>query len=88
MNAEILTSGDLKSGDFFRTSPPPPPHRIRQCDDLPPTSGKDPYPPPSRYRAISREKRGFICQGLQFAEYSSNQTLAYIGVTKKKVCYI
>ena len=32
-----------------------------------------------------RQKRGSICQGLQSVEYSSNQTLAYIGVTKKKL---
>ena len=33
--------------------------------------------------AISREN--YIYQGLQVVEYSSNQTLAYIGVTKKKL---
>ena len=32
-----------------------------------------------------RQKRGSICQGLQSVEYSSNQTLAYIGVTKEKL---
>ena len=43
-----------------------------------------PYP----HRIISREKRGSIYQGLQVVEYSSNQTLAYIGVTKKKLSSI
>ena len=64
---------------FFRTStrPPPhaPPHRVCQYDPLP-------------HRVISREKRGSIYQGLQVVEYSSNQTLAYIGVTKKKLSSI
>ena len=36
--------------------------------------------------AISRENS--IYQGLQVVEYSSNQTLAYIGVTKKKLASI
>ena len=36
------------------------------------------------HQAILREKHGSICQGLQLVEYSSNQTLHYIGVTKKK----
>ena len=44
----------------------------------------DPIPPPPP--AILQEKRGSICQGLQLVEYLSNQTLAYIGVTKKKLC--
>ena len=71
------TSGDLKSGDFFpdQHSLPPPPDRVRQYD---------PYPLP--HWAISRENS--IYQGLQVVEYSSNQTLAYIGVTKKKLASI
>ena len=43
------------------------------------------WTPYSPHRAISREKRGYICQRLQLVDYSSNQTLAYIGVTKKKL---
>ena len=70
---------------FFRTRGAPPPHQIRQCDSPPPTflfrNG-----PPTSNRAISREKRRSIYQGLLFVEYSSNQILAYIGVTKKKLC--
>ena len=70
------TSGDLKSGDFFSDQhSPPPPDRVRQYD---------PYPLP--HWAISRENS--IYQGLQVVEYSSNQTLAYIGVTKKKLSSI
>ena len=34
-------------------------------------------PPPYPYWAISQEKRGSICQGLQLVEYPSNWTLAY-----------
>ena len=70
------TSGDLKSGDFFPDQHSlPPPDRVRQYD---------PYPLP--HWAISRENS--IYQGLQVVEYSSNQTLAYIGVTKKKLSSI
>ena len=58
---------------FFGHAPPP--HRVCQYDPLP-------------HRVISREKRGSIYQGLQVVEYSSNQTLAYIGVTKKKLSSI
>ena len=74
------TSGDLRSGDFFSDQ------------HLPPTptefANTTPYPSPPPHRAISREKRGSIYQGLQVVEYSSNQTLAYIGVTKKKLSSI
>ena len=48
----------------------------------------DQNPPPLNqiclHQAILQEKHGSICQGLQLVEYSSNQTLLYIGVTKKK----
>ena len=64
---------------FFGPASPPHPDRVCQYDSLP-------LPPPNR--AISREKRGSIYQGLQVVEYSSNQTLAYIGVTKKKLSSI
>ena len=74
------TSGDLRSGDFFSDQ------------HLPPTptefANTTPYPSPPPNRAISREKRGSIYQGLQVVEYSSNQTLAYIRVTKKKLSSI
>ena len=65
---------------FFGPASPPHPDRVCQYDSLP-------LPPPPN-RAISREKRGSIYQGLQVVEYSSNQTLAYIGVTKKKLSSI
>ena len=69
-------SGDLKSEDFFSDQrPPSPPNEF---------ANTTPYP----HRAISREKRGSIYQGLQVVEYSSNQTLAYIWVTKKKLSSI
>ena len=61
---------------FFGSATPPPP--------LIEFANTTPYP----HRVISREKRGSIYQGLQVVEYSSNQTLAYIGVTKKKLSSI
>ena len=84
------TSEDLKSEDFFLFGLAPP-NRIRQCD--PPENfffeldALPPPPPPFPHRGISREKRGPICQGLQLVEYSSNQTLAYIRVTKKNYSF-
>ena len=69
-------SGDLKSEDFFSDQrPPSPPNEFANTTPCP-------------HRAISREKRGSIYQGLQVVEYSSNQTLAYIWVTKKKLSSI
>ena len=77
----MSTSSDLKSGDFFfGPAPPPPPTEF--ANTIPPP----PLPPPPQ--AISWKKRGSIYQGLQVVEYSSNQTLAYIGVTKKKLSSI
>ena len=64
---------DLKSGYFFSDQHPRP------------NSPKRIWTSYSPHRAISREKHGSICQRLQLVEYSSNQTLAYIGVTKKKL---
>ena len=81
------TSGDFKSGDFFSDQhsanwifhyvTPPPPQRISHLI-WPPI----PLPPP---HPNFMEKPGSICQGLQLVEYSSNQTLTYIGVTRKKL---
>ena len=71
---------------FFFGPAPPPPHQIRQCDSPPPPTFLFRNGPPTSNRAISREKRRSIYQGLLFVEYSSNQILAYIGVTKKKLC--
>ena len=75
------TSGDPKSGDSFSDQHPFPP---------PPPSPRPSLPirPPTSHRAISREKRGSIYQGLQMVAYSSNQTLAYVGVTQKKLSSI
>ena len=75
----MSTSSNLKSGDFFSDQHPPPPPT--ECANTIP----HPSPPP---QAISWEKCGSIYQGLQVVEYSSNQTLAYIGVTKKKLSSI
>ena len=74
----MSTSSDLKSGDFFSDQHPPPP--------WPSLPIRPPTPPP--HWAISSDKRGSSYQGLQVVEYSSNQTLAYIGVTKKKLSSI
>ena len=74
------TSGDPKSGDSFSDQHPFPP---------PPSPRPSlPIRPPTSHRAISREKRGSIYQGLQMVAYSSNQTLAYVGVTQKKLSSI
>ena len=79
-SAEMPTSGDLKSGDFFSDQPSPP--SPRPSSPMRPFPGKliffylDPLTPPPPW-AISREKCGSICQGPQLVEYSSNQTLLY-----------
>ena len=59
---------------------------FRPATPLPPPTFLFRNGPPTSNRAISREKRRSIYQGLLFVEYSSNQILAYIGVTKKKLC--
>ena len=71
---KIIKTQRCQPGDFFsdQHSPPPLPRPSSPIRSLP--------PPP--HWAISRENS--IYQGLQVVEYSSNQTLAYIGVTKKK----
>ena len=54
-------SGDLKSWDFFRTSTPPPPDRICQCD--PPRkifSDSDSLSPPPRPPPINFEGKTWI----------------------------
>ena len=70
VNAEIPISWDLKSGDFFSDQHPLPTEFVHAT---PP--GKflffylDPPPPTEKFLG---EKRGSICQGPQFVEYSSN----------------
>ena len=68
----------LRISNFFDYDPYPYPY------PLPPT----PYPPFPALPSNFAGKRGFICQGLQLAEYSFNHMLAYIAVAKKKVCCI
>ena len=88
--AEMPTSGDLKSGNFSRSSTPrptspmqPPPKKfLIYFYSLPP-----PPPPPISPRNFAGKTWISLCQGLQVVEYSSNQTLDYIGVTKKKVSF-
>ena len=69
---------------FFRPAPPPP---IEFVNAAPPRKClfwfRPPTPPP--FQVILQEKCGSICQWLQLVEYSSNQTLPYIGVTNKKL---
>ena len=74
---------------------PPTPTPTPTPYPLPPTPTPTPYPYPYPYPypfpALPSNfagKRGFICQGLQLAEYSFNHMLAYIAVGKKKVCCI
>lgn len=76
------TCGDLKSRDFSLDQHIPP--YVTPLQKILFQSG--PHTPPPLPLAILQEKRGSICQGLQLVEYLSNQTLAYIGVTKKKLC--
>ena len=69
----------------FLTSTPPTEFSIMWCPPPPENFSFDldsltPPPPPNFV-----EKPGSICQGLQLVEYSSNQTLTYIGVTRKKL---
>ena len=71
------------------TSLPPPDKQFFWLWPLPLPLPPTPYPPP--FPALPSNfagKRGFICQGLQLAEYSFNHMLAYIAVAKKKVCCI
>ena len=82
------TSGDLKSGDFFSDQHPTSP---RPSSPMRPFPGKlfffnlDPLtllPPPPQTSNFAG-KCGSICQGPQLVEYSSNQTLSCVGVTKR-----
>ena len=77
ISSEMPTSGDLKSLDQY-----PLPNRICQCNPPPPSSFLIWTSSP---QAILWGKCQSICQGLQLVEYSSNQTLIFIGVTKKKL---
>ena len=64
----------LRQLNFPLCDAPPPENFSFDLDSLTP-------PPPPNFV----EKPGSICQGLQLVEYSSNQTLTYIGVTRKKL---
>ena len=75
---------------FFLEQHPPtefanatPPKKIPNLFLLPTT----PPPPPISPRNFAGKTWISLCQGLQVVEYSSNQTLDYIGVTKKKVSF-
>ena len=84
--AEMPTSRDLKSEDFFSDQHPPPPDRIRQCDhplenfflDLDPLP---PLSPTDRFRGknLDLSVRDFSWLNIHPIR------LAYIGVTKKKL---
>ena len=79
------TSGDLKSGDTIKDQhPPPPPHdRIRQCDPPSPEIFFFIWTP---HQVISRGKNvDLSVRDFNWLNTSSNQTLAYIGVAKKKL---
>ena len=65
----------IKNNSYSRPNSPMRPPRKFLIYFYPPTP-----PPPPSHQAISREKRGSLCQGVQLVEYSSNQTLDYIGV--------
>ena len=82
--AEVPTSGDLKSGNFFSDQHPLPPTEFANATPpkisylfLPPY----PLPPPPISPSNFAGKTWIsLCQGVQLVEYSSNQTLDYIGV--------
>ena len=71
----------------FFFGPAPPPNRICPCN--PPWKIYfflfGPPPPPTE--KFLGEKRGSICQGPQFVEYSSNQALTYIVVCNKQYAF-
>ena len=75
--AEMPTSGDLKSEDFFSDQHPPLPTEFANVTTQISFLIWTPYPPPLPHRSISREKLGSICQGLQLVKYSSKQTRLY-----------
>ena len=72
----IVKLSNRRDANLWRSRNPPP--------SLIEFANTTPLPSPSNFA----EKRGSIYQGLQVVEYSSNQTLAYIGVTKKKLSSI
>ena len=84
--AEMPTSGDLKSEDFFSDQHPPPPDRIRQCDhplenfflDL------DPLPPLSSTDRFRGKNLDLSVRDFSWLNTHPSR-LAYIGVTKKKL---
>ena len=63
---------------FIRPAPPPPPNSSMRPPPENVSFDLDPLlpPPPGNFAG----KCGSICQWLQLVEYSSNQTLPYIGV--------
>ena len=81
---------DISNLEFFSVQHPPtefanatPPKKITNLFLLPTT----PPPPPISPRNFAGKTWISLCQGLQVVEYSSYQTLDYIGVTKKKVSF-
>ena len=82
---------EISNLEIFFGPVPPPPNRICQCNPPPQfffyldPPLPLPLPLPSYPQAILWEKCQSICQGLQLVEYSFNQTLVFIGVTKKKL---
>ena len=75
--------------NFFRSSTPRPnsPMRPPQKKFLIYFYSLPPPPPPISPRNFAGKTWISLCQGLQVVEYSSYQTLDYIGVTKKKVSF-
>ena len=75
----------LEISNLWTSTPPP----TEFANATPPQVlfwfGPPPLPLPSSPQAILWGKCQSICQGLQLVEYSSNQTLIFIGVTKKKL---
>ena len=88
---QMTTPGDLKSGDFFPDQHPPP-DGVDKCATPPRKfsfqSGPL-LPPPPLHQAILWEKRGRVDLSVRdfnwLNTYPIKLSLAYIGVTKKKL---
>ena len=83
---QMTTPGDLKSGDFFPDQHPPP----TELTNVPPPPGNfpfnlDPYPPPFTKQFCGKNVDLSVRDFNWLNTYPIKLSLAYIGVTKKKL---
>ena len=84
---QMTTPGDLKSGDFFPDQHPPP----TELTNVPPPPGNfpfnlDPYPPPPFTKQFCGKNVDLSVRDFNWLNtYPIKLSLAYIGVTKKKL---